>query len=185
MSAARHVSIGLNCHAESACAAVRSVQATVLASSGLLTLRYVLDGDLNHLRIPAASAPARTDELWRHTCFEVFLREEGSPGYCELNFAPSGSWAMYRFSAQREGMLAVAATRAPRITVTRSAAELTLEARVHVRDLFPVHAPRMLGMGLAAVVEDDNGSLSYWATRHTPGKPDFHHPDNFTLEIAV
>jgi hypothetical protein len=185
MTAARHVRIGLNCHAVSVCEAVRSMHATVSACSGVLTLSYVLDADLNHLRIAAASAPARKDELWRHTCFEVFLREEGASGYCELNFAPSSAWAMYRFTAQREGMLAVPATRAPRITVARSAAGLTLEAIVLAHDLFPAHGPLMLCMGLAAVVEDENGSLSYWATRHASGKPDFHDPDNFTLEIAV
>ncbi|HEY5101449.1 MAG TPA: DOMON-like domain-containing protein [Steroidobacteraceae bacterium] len=185
MSAARDVPIGLNCHAVSACDAVRSVHATVHTSAGLLTLSYVLDADLKHLRIPAASAPARTNELWRHTCFEAFLREEGARGYRELNFAPSLSWAMYRFSAPREGMLAVPATLAPRITIARGAAGLTLEAIVLLRDLFPASVPLMLRVGLAAVVEDENGSLSYWATRHAPGKPNFHHPDNFTLEIAV
>jgi hypothetical protein len=32
-------------------------------------------------------------------------------------------------------------------------------------------------------VEDRSGSLSYWALRHAAGKPDFHHPDAFALEL--
>jgi hypothetical protein len=42
-----------------------------------------------------------------------------------------------------------------------------------------------LRLGLSAVIEDDNGSLSYWALKHPSGKPDFHHPDAFALEIDV
>jgi len=37
---------------------------------------------------------------------------------------------------------------------------------------------------LTAVVECVDGALSYWALRHAAGKPDFHHPDTFALEIA-
>lgn len=38
-------------------------------------------------------------------------------------------------------------------------------------------------LGLAAVVEEDNGNLSYWALRHCAGRPDFHHPAGFVLEL--
>ncbi len=40
-----------------------------------------------------------------------------------------------------------------------------------------------LVVGLSAVIEDDAGRLSYWALKHPPGKPDFHHGDSFALEI--
>ena len=42
-----------------------------------------------------------------------------------------------------------------------------------------------LRLGAAAVLEDDNGRLSYWALCHPPGKPDFHHPDGFVLELDL
>jgi hypothetical protein len=38
-------------------------------------------------------------------------------------------------------------------------------------------------VGVSAVVENADSSLSYWALRHPPGKPDFHHPDCFALEL--
>jgi hypothetical protein len=38
-------------------------------------------------------------------------------------------------------------------------------------------------IGLAAVIEEKSGTLSYWALRHAPGKPDFHHPDAFALVL--
>jgi len=35
----------------------------------------------------------------------------------------------------------------------------------------------------AAAIEDDRGRLSYWALEHPPGRPDFHHPESFTMEL--
>jgi hypothetical protein len=33
------------------------------------------------------------------------------------------------------------------------------------------------------VVEDEAGAFAYWALKHPPGKPDFHHPDAFALVL--
>jgi hypothetical protein len=33
------------------------------------------------------------------------------------------------------------------------------------------------------VIEDADGSLSYWALAHPPGRPDFHHTEAFALDL--
>jgi hypothetical protein len=38
-------------------------------------------------------------------------------------------------------------------------------------------------LGLAAVIEDQSGNLSYWALAHRAEKPDFHSPAGFVVEI--
>ena len=43
----------------------------------------------------------------------------------------------------------------------------------------------LLLLGLAAVIESGNGDLSYWALKHPPGKPDFHHAHGFVYEVDV
>ena len=35
------------------------------------------------------------------------------------------------------------------------------------------------------VIEELDGTKSYWALAHPPGKPDFHHPDCFALTLAA
>ncbi len=37
--------------------------------------------------------------------------------------------------------------------------------------------------GISAVIEETDGTKSYWALAHPPGKPDFHHADCFALEL--
>lgn len=56
---------------------------------------------------------------------------------------------------------------------------------------FDVSEVAMLGpnetweLGLSAVIEETDGTKSYWALRHPPGPTDFHHADCFALELAA
>jgi len=173
-------------HAASSCEAVRTLEVAVRAfDADRVVLRYVLDADLERLIIPSEDAQHRAHELWMHTCFEAFLAVAGEPGYCELNFAPSRAWAMYRFSAHRQGMAVATDARAPHLALVRTAAGITLDATVFWHDLIRRATPLRLRIAMAAVVEDEGGRLSYWALRHPPGKPDFHHPDSFALELDL
>jgi hypothetical protein len=69
------------------------------------------------------------------------------------------------------------------VTARKSANQLELGASVRLDRLSPLHARAKLSLALSTVVEDRDGALSYWAIRHTPGRPDFHHPDAFALEL--
>jgi hypothetical protein len=176
----------LHAHQESFTGEVRALTVTPRVQNGTLTLGFDLEADLSRLRIPREAAPQRAAELWMHTCFEAFVRVAGEPGYWEINFAPSRAWAVYRFSARREGMAAVETVRAPKIIVHRTASQLALDGTLALRELSGGGtAPRRMQMAAAAVLEDANGRLAYWAVRHPPGKPDFHHPDSFALEFDL
>ncbi|HTU12580.1 MAG TPA: DOMON-like domain-containing protein [Allosphingosinicella sp.] len=138
----------------------------------LLALRYLVTGPAGAIRLPPTRAPERADDLWQHTCFELFLANP--PGYLELNFSPSTQWAAYRFDAPREGMRN-AAIAAPKIE-TRIGFEMF---ELHAELAMPVLGP----VGLAAVIEEKGGALSWWALAHPDGEPDFHHPDGFRLRL--
>lgn len=150
---------------------------------GELVFQYLLRGHMSRVRIPAAQqVPARTDGLWKHTCFEAFIVDPELPGYHEVNFSPSRQWAAYRFSGYREGMSPDDVTSAPVVAVRRLDDRLELDATLRLASL---QGGRTLKLALTAVVEDDSGTLSYWALRHAPGKPDFHHPNGFVLELRL
>lgn len=172
----------LNCHPAAPCTGFRRFEAGVeQLSSGELRFHYRIEGDLEGLSFPEQITARRRDELWRHTCCEAFLRADRQAGYYEYNFSPSTAWALYRFSAYRKGMAAVAVPRAPRIVAEFTRETFDLEAVV---DLKPwVRPNRMLFVGLCAVIETRDGALSYWAMRHPPGRPDFHRPDAWALEL--
>ena len=104
------------------------------------------------------------------------------PSYHELNFSPSREWAAYAFSEYRNGAR-LADSFDPQIALRTRADALELEATVHLQRLSSELAAAKLSVGLSAVIEDADGGLSYWALRHPPGKPDFHHPEAFALEL--
>jgi hypothetical protein len=167
---------------------VRALVASVeRGGDGGLNFRYVLDADLSAVRIPASGAPRQADELWKHTCFEAFIAGPAhDAAYRELNFSPSTEWAAYSFERYRTGMRPVSLLSTPRIDLTRSGSQLIVEARVGVQALLPEswHASGTpLRIALSAVIEDESGRISYWALKHAPDKPDFHHAAGFILEV--
>ncbi len=149
-----------------------------------LVLAYELAGDPGKLRIPARAPPMRADGLWRRTCFEAFLMLEDG-GYLELNLSPSGRWAAYRFEGYRAGMAPLEPFPAPKIAFARTAEGLTLNAALELPELPGLSDNGPWRLGLAAVIEDADGNIGYWALAHPPGKPDFHHADSFACEVRA
>jgi len=164
--------------------AVWSIAVEVQHTAGSrLACRYSLQGELARVRVPDSQAGRRADGLWQHTCCEAFVAVPGTRGYYEFNFSPALDWAAYRFADYRAGMTAATLSQAPGMEVRRTARELELSATVHFAGLTPLLSARALRVALAVVIEEDNGRHSYWAIRHAPGNPDFHHPDGFALEL--
>jgi hypothetical protein len=165
--------------------AVRSFGVHLRAEKpGVLVFQYSLDADMSRVRVPPFGAGGRADSLWKSTCFEAFVAPADEPGYHEFNFSPSLDWAIYRFTAYREGMSPAEIGRAPDISVRGGDDGLELRSAVHLGDLAALREAGRWRIALAAVIEDENGRLSYWGLRHPPGKPDFHHPSAFALEVA-
>lgn len=144
-----------------------------------IEIEFVLYGDLARLRLPAAAA-GRQDGLWHHTCCELFVGLDTGPAYREWNLSPSGAWQAYDFEAYRRGCR-LAFVPPPAIASHDTAHALTLAATVPVAT--PA-GPSQLRLGVAAVLEDRDGLLSYWALGHAAGRPDFHHPASFILTCA-
>ena len=160
-------------HPDSGDTPVDAVEVHVERDGVLLWLRFVVSGEVDRIAWPGPAAQGRADDLWRHTCFEAFVKTD--EGYVEYNLSPSGQWASYRFDAPRAGMRA--ADEVATIEGLDGARDMVaLEARIEL----PNGASRL---GLSAVIETVDGAMSYWALAHPSAKPDFHHPDSFVLDL--
>lgn len=170
-------------HPDTPCRAVRSLEANVKRDwKQGLTITYVLHGDLTAIRFPAPAKPKHVDGLWQTTCFEAFVRDPGSKGYCEFNLSPSTEYAIYEFADYREGMQGGYCSSA-RIDTASSGNRFELTAAIGFLRAFQVRAEGRLLLGLSAVIEETDGAKSYWALNHPVGKPDFHHADAFALVL--
>jgi hypothetical protein len=182
--------VGLRCHKASRCDQIRAIQVAIRRTIAALKLGFRLDGNLSCIRLGAPGDSAV--ELWRHTCFELFIALEGQTAYYEFNFAPSRAWRAYAFRAYRDPYPASFQNqlRPPSVDVKVTNERLELTARVSLNGqmakcwdppLRPSHSP--LCLGISAVIEHRDGALSYWALRHPADKPDFHHADGFSLRL--
>lgn len=169
----------LTCHPDTPCSTKISVSVDAVRNQpGSLYLRFIIDGETDKIVMPPRRALGRTDGLWQTTCCEAFLKPVGRSDYLEFNLSPSTAWASYRFDDYRAGM--------------READVVPNFDRVGgiFQALFDFSGqPDLLDaewqLGLSVVIEETNGTKSYWALRHPPGKPDFHHPDCFALTLGA
>ncbi|KTE07081.1 DOMON-like domain-containing protein [Sphingopyxis sp. H115] len=174
----------LICHPDTPGKAVRSVAVEVsLSFEEGFALRYIVDGAIADLVLPLGEgelviADGATDGLWENTCFEAFLTEEGQPDYTEFNYGPDGRWACYQFDDYRS-LLRTDELAPWEMTAERDEQAYALRVEPGI---FPDVGAKL---ALSAVIEELDGTKSYWALAHPPGKPDFHHPDCFAVTLEA
>ena len=114
----------------------------------------------------------RRDELWTTTCFEAFLGLPGQEGYWEINVAPNGDWAVYRFDRYREGQACQSLLRDPVIELRRRHHQLRLNAVLPISPWWPSSvAPELV---LTTVLDFGAAGCSHWSVAHPKQRADFH-----------
>ncbi len=142
-------------------------------------LKFRIEG--GDVVISERQSSERADDLWKSTCFELFLRDPRSELYFEYNFSPSSRWAAYAFDGYRQGMRNLDMAVEPNVEFD-PARPLDLRVDLNLSDL--PNVPMLAN--ISAVIEERDGTLSYWAVAHSPGdRPDFHHADCFVIEIPA
>jgi hypothetical protein len=170
--------VWLKAHPDHPSRAVNAVSVDVESAPDGFTLWYAIEGEIGDILIPSPTHSRRVDSLWKSTCFEAFFRKPGASDYLEFNFSPSAEWAAYMFDAYRAGMRPFDIVHAPII----SHIEQSFMLDIHVT--LPIDPQHWLA-AFSAVIEERNGTRSYWALAHPPGEPDFHHPDCFAFELPA
>jgi hypothetical protein len=147
-----------------------------LGATATTTIWFGVGAPATRFVIPPSEAAGRKDDLWRTTCFEAFLRGEGE-AYREWNFAPSGDWAAYDFASYRKGS-SEPEVAPPYIRMEDNMTWWTVGATI------AGDAEQSLHLGLSAVLEEIDGTKSYWAVSHPEGdKPDFHDAACFAAHL--
>ncbi|OYX37087.1 MAG: hypothetical protein B7Y98_13610 [Sphingomonas sp. 32-62-10] len=96
--------------------------------------------------------------------------------------SPSFEWAAYQFDMYREGMRNFSLQSDPEISITPdTSGQFWLDADLDVSG-FDAQGAKM---NLSAVIEERDGTKSYWALAHAPGPPDFHNSDCFIATLPA
>lgn len=160
---------------------VSKVHASIISrDANWLRLRWRIDGAAK-LVVPAFAGKGRSDELWRTTCFELFMMPRGGEAYSEFNLSPSERWAAYDFSSYRDGMENRPSPREPDCTMRKGSSFAIFDAAIPAGAL-PVEECEA---GLTCVLEEEGGIKSFWALCHPQDQPNFHDPACFTVQLAA
>jgi hypothetical protein len=170
-------------HPSTPCPQVRALSVEIVRNwREILSLRFEIDGDASAIVFPRKAPSRRTNELWKHTCFEAFVSD--GAGYHEFNFAPSTEWAAYSFDGYRENMRE-AEIGTHLIHFRNDERGPKLIAEIDLTPLATLTARDTWRMNITAVIETTDGAKSYWALAHPPGRPDFHHAAGFVLDLPL
>ena len=145
---------------------------------GRLVLRWLVNG-VDTLVVPPFAGKGRGENLWQTTCGELFLKDCGGNGYREFNFSPSARWAAYRFTGYRAGASDLDGPE-PEVSCASGQFLFALTALIDASVLASSDVA-----GLSAVIEEKDGTRSYWALAHPTEKPDFHDPACFTFSLPT
>ena len=142
--------------------------------------QFDLQGNTAAIQWPAAATPGQGKDLWKHTCFELFLTTPDTDAYWEYNFSPSRQWAVYAFQYYRQptnlDLIYIPVIEPPQ----RSPHAFTLLAQFQIE---PSQADQVILLGASAVIETVDNQKRYYALRHCGEKPDFHLRDSFVLQL--
>jgi hypothetical protein len=161
-----------------------SLTGKLLFHAPILTLHYVLAGNLEKVSLPPVSLyPGRKDELWKATCFEFFLGIKNRPGYWEANLSPSGDWNVYRMDAYRRiGFREETAIFGLPFEIKHESDKLSLEVSVALSVMRPPEQD--LQIAIAAIIQTNDGRETHWALAHPAPYADFHLREGFILSLA-
>jgi hypothetical protein len=179
-------SVELGCHPATRVDIVRAIRVLVRRTSGSeLEIAYRLDGDISRIRVLSPTTPGVGTQLWQHTCLEAFIALDGLDAYHEFNFAPSGEWAVQAFRGYRDAVRLASPIPPMHIAVRATDQLLELGTSIRLESLSANHPNSVLRLGLSAVVEAGDGTLSYWALQHKAARPDFHDANTFALRLET
>ena len=173
----------MTCHPATPAKLTRGIAIDIIRQQdGSIRIRYDVDAPPVGLKLGKPGKPERRDQLWQTTCFEAFVREAGKVGYLEFNFAPSSAWAAYSFADYRSDMVDLPMASLPELSCDGDQSHF---AFIAMFELPPELHDANLLMAVTAVIEERDGTKSYWSLTHPAGAPDFHHPDCFTLRLPA
>jgi hypothetical protein len=157
------------------------LKADLSVNNSRMTARFEFTSD-EELFVPP-STRARKNELWKSTCFELFLKPRQSPNYWEINFCPTGDWNVYFFESYRSGMrdeLKIKEVKLEQLEYSEKKCVCEFSF-----DLAPIELSGHVQVGVTAVIEMKSGSKSYWALEHSADQPNFHLADSFVHSLSI
>lgn len=145
-------------------------------------LNYQLLGHLECYNFQKPIKQQRADELWKESCFELFLAHTSSEAYWEINLSPSTAWNAYRFDAYKKGMLPSSLFSTPRIKSLQTDNRYSFDVKMTLQESL---LNNELQINLAVILLDKQKKRHFYTLQPRQGHPDFHDRTTFKTWEAL
>ncbi len=133
-----------------------------------------VDFESNHINTVGTQLN-RENDLWKSTCFELFLNPVGEKNYFEFNFGLKPTWNNYVFDEYRK-------PQPVKLCYDFEIQKMQWKKNKLKIDLLNRTAFQKFNVSLTAVIKNKKNQVSYFALAHVESKPDFHSLKSFQLQ---
>ena len=134
-----------------------------------LFISFTVKGKVDEYYFPATSKPQRANELWKATCFELFLADSKAETYYELNFSSSLAWNFYALKHYRAEVSEVKLLNDPIIQVFEENESFKIELELEGFDFSKFDI-----CNLTCILLTKENERTFWSSKKMDEKPDFH-----------
>ncbi len=153
-----------------------TVEARVELDERKLFISFILHGKLDDYLFPKKSKPKRANELWKATCFELFLANSNEESYYELNFSSSLAWNFYYLKHYRAEVKEVKLLNEPIIEVFEEESSFKIELQLEGFGF-----EKFDSYNLASILLNKKNERTFWAMEHPKEKANFHQRKTFKV----
>ena len=154
------------------------VYATIELQDNRLKVNYEIRADVSQYNFLKKTKQQRVDELWRDSCFEIFIANRSSDEYYEINTSPSTEWNAYHFKSYKEKMNKSYIFSMPSIKNQQLANRYNFSFEMSFQEgIFE----KELLINLAVILLDREGVRHFYSINRRKGSPDFHDRDLYMI----
>ena len=152
------------------------IKASLEVNRERVIVEYIVTGELNNYIFENLKVKQqRANELWKATCFELFISPRESLNYWELNISTSKEWNCYAFDNYKENMREEKNISIPNIEITQKKDTyiLSCELNFGIGGVSPEHS----NFNLAIILLDTDRVRHFYSINKKNGIVDFHNKD--------
>ena len=151
------------------------IEASLEVEQKRVKVEYKITGELNNYIFEQPSKQQRANELWKATCFELFIAPKEELNYWELNISPSTKWNLYAFDNYKEHMREEKNISIPNIKITQKEDTYLISCELNLG--MEGFSPEQSNFNLTVILLDKNHVRHFYSINRKDGIVDFHNRD--------
>ena len=148
-----------------------SINAQLEIYDKTIIINFKIEGEVDNYIFPLPSKQKRGHELWKATCFELFLGYNNQTEYQEINISPLAEWNHYSFTNYRKDLKENLTELNPLIKTlkTKESYSISFESDFEERII-----KNKLIFNLAVILLDHQGTRHFYTINRKEKEVNFH-----------